>query len=134
MLFLLPSCETISPTLLKEPRSVELSRKTFTEEYPGQFISWECKDFVTPWNVLVEVGHFNFPEDNLGFVLYDGSNSGELSNYRRKGINHRWDWGPNGYEFAFTIKPGGTGQFYDFSQAEDGEAVKSDNIYKCYGR
>ena len=122
-----------------EPRSIILSGKTYSETYIREFVYWRCEDFVSRSDTLFgprtlfELGILtNSKLSASGFVLYDGGNSGELTNYERRGINHRWDWGPNGAEFAFTIKPDGTGLFYDFSSTQSGERIKPSGMYKCY--
>ncbi len=114
-------------------RSIILNGKAYSETDTGKFVSWRCKDYVSESSALFELGKFtNSKLSGSGFVLYDGGNSGELTNYRRSGINHRWNWGPNGAEFTFIIKPDGVGRFYDFSSVPSGERIKSYGIYKCY--
>jgi hypothetical protein len=109
-----------------------LNGKTYSETDIGKFVSWRCEGFVYSSGTLVELGTFTDSKlSGVGFILYDGGFSGELTNYRRKGINHRWDWGPNGTEFAFIIKPDGTGLFYDFSSVPSGEQTKANDVYKC---
>lgn len=128
----LSSCATGPSATLFGPRSIILGAETYSEEILGKFTSWQCKDYVEYTGTLVEVGSFDNPKlEGLGFILYDGSDSGELTNYQRKGINHRWDWGPNGSDYAFVINPDGTGLFYDFSSAPEGELVKANGVYKC---
>lgn len=121
------------------PRSIILNGKAYSETDTGKFVSWRCKDNVYDSGTLFgprtlfELGKFtNSKLSGSGFVLHDGGNSGELTNYGRKGINHRWDWGPNGSEFAFIIEPDGRGIFYDFSSAQLGERIKPSSLYKCY--
>ena len=71
----------------------------------------------------------------LGFVLYDGTNTGDIAFYERRGIRHRWDWNSESSNYAFTIKSDGTGLFYDFSTANnDGMKSEADDIFKCRRR
>lgn len=91
--------------------------------------------------ILLEVGRFDsesMSEADLseaGFVLYDGSSSGELAFYRRKGVNKRWDWGPSGNDYAFVLEPDGTGRFLDFSNLPEREtSTTPDSLYHCAGR
>jgi hypothetical protein len=137
-------------------RTIILNDEELTEYESGQFISWKCRDYSDGSNVLVELGHIELIEEQLdteaiegmdgktkpllkaildkklqlGFVLYEGTNKGELAFYGRRGLNHRWDWGPEG-KYSFIIKPDGTGLFYDFTTAKDGSKDKADDIYKC---
>jgi len=84
---------------------------------------------------LVEVGLFGDPSlAGQGFVLYDGGYTGEFTHYGRKGLVRRWDWGPDGNNFAFVIKPDGTGLYYDFTSVKLGEGKKANEVYKCHQR
>ena len=117
------------------PRTIVLDGEAVTEEDVGGFISWYCKDFVDAGRILVEVGFFGDPSlEGLGFILYDGGYSGERTYYRRTGLEHRWDWGPNETNYAFVIQPDGTGLYYDFSSVPYGESTKVSEVYQCYRR
>jgi hypothetical protein len=137
-------------------RTIILDDEELTEYEPGQFMSWKCRDYSNGGKVLVELGRIEFTKEQidsikvedvekeaqplitailekqlqLGFVLYEGTNKGQYTFYARKGLNHRWDWGPEG-KYSFIIKPDGTGLFYDFTTAKDGSKDKADDIYKC---
>jgi hypothetical protein len=116
-----------------EYRSVILDGETYSEIDLGDMTSWRCKDYFDGGKTVVEVGFFTSTDfHDLGFILYDGTYRGETTNYQRKGVNHRWDWGPNGYEYAFVIKTDGKGLFYDFSGVDNGEKVTANDIYKCH--
>ena len=129
-LFLM-GCETMS---ISSTRTIELDGKSYSEEELGPFESWVCRDHVYGGKILVEVGRFNDPNlSNIGFVLYDGTSTGELTSYQRKGTNLRWDWGPDGNNFAFVLKPDGIGHYFDFTKSSDGSA-ESDGIYRCKRR
>ena len=127
-------CASLSPLVSQEPRIITLGDIIYNEETSGKFISWECRDFIDEGKILFEVGILSDPNlEYSGFVLYDGSNSGDVAHYQHKGINHRWDWGSSGNDFAFVIKPDGTGLFYDFSNTWFG-SKKADQIFKCRQR
>jgi len=137
-------------------RTIVLNNEEITENMPGQFPSWRCKDYSGRGPTLVELGYIDLTEEELnmeeletmdealkefiqailgkklqlGFVLYEGTNRGELTFYGRRGLNHRWDWGPE-EKYSFIIKPDGTGLFYDFTTSEDGTKEKADDVYKC---
>jgi len=128
--FSFTACTTLPTSTPSGPRSIILNGTTYSETEHGKFVSWSCKDFSYPSGTLIEVGFF--PDSKMGgFILYDGGHTGEVTIHQRKGINHRWDWGPNG-EFAFLIEPDGTGLFYDFSSTPKGTPTKADSVYKCY--
>jgi len=131
--FSFTACTTMPSSTPSGPRSIVLNGKTFSETEIGEFVSWKCKDFSGGYRTLVEVGTFTSSKlSGSGFVLYDGGQSGEITSYRRKGINNRWDWGGRGGDFAFVVKPDGTGLFYDFSSSKSGTSKKANDVYKCY--
>ena len=118
-----------SQITITEPRVLVLDGTKYTEKDVGGFIFWPCRDFVYEGSVLVEVGYFGSPDfAGIGFVLYDGGDSGELANYSRVGLRHRWDWGPNGNDYALVIESDGTGLYYDFTFAK---TTKASEIFKC---
>ncbi len=130
--FIFTACATMQSSTLHGPRSIILSGKTYSEADLGQFVAWRCKAFVSSSGTLVEVGVFTKDElVNSGFVLYDGGNSGVLTQYQRQGLNHRWDWRSGGSGFSFIIKPDGAGLYYDFSSVPSGEKTKASDVYKC---
>ena len=115
------------------PRTIILDDKKYSENDVGGFISWFCYDFVyEEKGVLLEVGFFGDPDfKNLGYILYDGSYTGEFTLYVRTGIEHRWDWGTDG-QYSFVIKADGTGLYYDFTNVEKGQSTKPKDVFKCY--
>ena len=127
MTLFVSSCETVP----LGPRSIVLGGETYTETSSDKFISWSCNDFGEDFDAFVEIGAFTSPNlVGAGFILYDRSNSGEYTDYQRKGEQHQWDWD----EYSFVIKPSGTGLFYDLSTLPKGETVKAraHDIYKCH--
>jgi len=147
-LFILFSCKTISPNA--PPKDEILAPSTITsrtlvlngDEFEGDIVNnakkWRCKEKYSDSGVLVEVGKIQQDDaamffvdevaDNMGFVLYDGGDSGILAMYQRAGLNHRWDFDD---EYAFVIKPDGTGLYYDFTMTEKGETTGARQFYEC---
>ena len=140
MVFLiLGSCgsyKSLPATTNTEPRIIILDGgDTISEIEFGGFNSWYCKDFVNGGRTLVEVGYFGDPYlKGLGFILFDGGNKGEGTEYYRAGLDHRWNWGPNMTDYSFIVKPDGTGLYYDFTSVPKGEITKARDVYKCYQR
>lgn len=125
-----PSKEPSKPKA-KSYTIIELNGKQFSEEENGSFEIWECHDYFKD-KVLLEVGRFTTPDlSNYGFILYDGTASGDLTRYQRDGINKRWDWETESGRYSFIIKPNGTGLFYDFSNVPDGESTKAKDSFRC---
>ena len=134
LLVALSGCASFPLPSSQGPRVVTLNGTPYNEEKAGKLTSWVCRDFINEGKILVEVGTFSAPELNdVGFVIYDGGDSGEATHYERKGINLRWDWGTKGPDFSFVLKPDGTGLFYDFSNAR-GETIKANQVFKCRQR
>ena len=89
------SCASFRPASYFDigPREIILEGTAISEEEVGELESWYCKDLYddalhkrSP--ILVEVGFFDNPElDNVGFILYDGGNSGDYTHYQRQGLN-----------------------------------------------
>ena len=133
LVLMLGGCETFETA--SSPRTIILNGTSYSEDEYGPFESWVGKDYYDGWKVRVEVGVFDKPEfSNYGFILYDGTNEGDLTMYERRGVNKRWNWGENDDNFSFVIKPDGKGLFYDFSTADEDGMAKADEVYKCHKR
>jgi len=134
-LLLFISCVTLIPpasATSSGPRTIVVSDISFNAEEAGGFTSWICADYPDGNKILLEVGIFGDPAyDGVGFILFDGGYSGELTHYKRAGLEHRWDWGPNGNDYAFVVKPDGTGLYYRFTTSD---STKASSVYKCYQR
>lgn len=134
-----PTSNALATDTAPAPRVISVDGREIREADAGKFTSWVCRDYFQRGNVVVEVGYFNHPKlDGVGFVIYDGGNSGLLASYERAGLLHRWDWGWNDNRHAFTysflMKPDGTGLYYDFSSAPAGHKDKADDIFRCQNR
>jgi hypothetical protein len=138
ILLLLSSCVSITrppSATTTGPRTIILGDTTVSEDDVGGFTSWYCRDFVyEEKGILLEFGYFNDSIfSGMGFVLYDGGYTGEFAIYQRTGIEHRWDWGPDG-NYSFVIKADGIGLYYDFTNVEKGQSIKAKDVFKCYKR
>lgn len=116
------------------PRTIVIDGFEVTEgENAGPITCWKCNDRVNGGPTLVEFGYFETATgDQIGFVLFDGSDEGTEAVYSRDGLDHRWDWGydGSGYQYAFAIAPDGYGYFYDFTTAK-GDTATASNDYRC---
>ena len=134
-----PTSDTLTTQTAPTLRVISVNSREIREADAGKFTSWVCRDYVQRGNVVLEAGHFNHPKlEGLGFVLYDGGNSGELASYERAGLLHRWDWGWNEnrqvHLYSFLMKPDGTGLYYNFSSATAGHKEKADDIFTCQSK
>jgi len=136
---LVTACSHFQQGTMFGPKKLILGGIEYSETNFGKFTSWRCRSYIQNSSIHVEAGRFSDPDLlSVGFILYDGGNTGVLANYRRHGLNHRWDWGLGdstasllNTKFTFMIKPDGTGLYYDFSATPDGESKKADDVYKC---
>lgn len=134
---LFQSCSSTQPAVTTQlsHRTIILNEKKITEDNLGGFTSWICGDFSKDGPVRVEVGFFGKPAfKDAGFILFDGGLTGELTHYRRAGLEHRWDWGPNKSDYSFVLQTDGTGLYYDFTTVDKGKTTKPRSLYKCRKR
>ena len=47
--------------------------------------------------------------------------------YQMKGVQHEWTW----ENYQIKINSDGTGRYWDFSDADQGEMVTSSEVYEC---
>jgi hypothetical protein len=134
LVFSLHTCSSTRPASATPsgPRTIVLDGKEYTESTTGDFISWIGRDYGLSGPIRVEVGYFSKTTLNgLGFILFDGGYVGEVTNYKRTGLEHRWDWGPAGNEYSFILKTDGTGLYYDFTKLESGNTATASAVYRC---
>lgn len=125
--------KSLSSTIQPVSRTIIIDGDTISEKSIGGITSWQCKDYIDGGRTLVEVGFFDDPSLNgIGFILYDGGNSGVSADCYRAGLDHRWDWESNNSNYSFVVKTDGTGLYYDFSTVPKGETTKAREVYKCY--
>jgi hypothetical protein len=127
--------ESRKPKPTRAGRVITLGESPYSEDSLGPFVSWGCSEYGSDSRIIVEIGRFEAASlSDTGFILYDGTSSGERTSYERRGVNQRWDWGPNGTQFAFVLRSDGTGLFYDFSNVQKGETTLANDKYKCSRR
>ena len=113
------------------PRSIILDGKSYAE---NEYTSWRCYKNVLSSKVLVEVGRLTANDQTMnGFILFDGGNTGQLVNYKRAGLNQRWDWNKSDgkYLYSFEIEPENNGFYYDFSGSKKDSTQEAKATYKC---
>jgi len=94
---------------------------------------WRCFDRFADWPVTLV--HLS---EATGEVTAAGPS--HEAEFGVSGINRRWDWGwsadiggaSGGYQYAFVVKPDGTGLYYDFALDDDDDGfVKARDSFKC---
>lgn len=111
-----------------QPRTLTLNNQAITENETISFVTWKCKDFVFGWKVKYEVGVFeNLENSQIGFILFDGTDTGDLANYCHQGNLRHWGW----ENASAILEPDNTLLYYDLTDAEDGETKQASKVYKC---
>ena len=121
-----------------EPRTIVLEgeevKEELKEDETQKFVAWRCSEFLKDGPTLVEVGYIEFTggsaPDYSGFILFDGSDSGVLALYRRKGLERVWNWGPE-LKYQFNLHSDGNGFYYDFTGTKEGEKIKASQLFTC---
>ena len=60
----------------------------------------------------------------------DGGDEGVRALYERSGLSRQWFFGRD-LEFKLRLMVDGTGLYYDFSGAEEGESRSPDSVFRC---
>lgn len=119
--------------------SSETTEMVISEDMTADgFTSWYCVDSIYGTKLGLEFGYYSDPryEGVFGFLLYDGSDKGIRTFYKRVGLEHHWSWIGDDFDesFTFVISPEGYGRYYDFTNVPDGESVKPRDVYKVRKR
>lgn len=119
--------------------SSETTEMVISEDMTADgFTSWYCVDSIYGTKLGLEFGYYSDPryEGVFGFLLYDGSDKGIRTLYKRVGLEHHWSWIGDDFDesFTFVISPEGYGRYYDFTNVPDGESIKPRDVYKVRKR
>ena len=119
--------------------SSETTEMVISEDMTADgFTSWYCVDSIYGTKLGLEFGYYSDPryEGVFGFLLYDGSDKGIRTFYKRVGLEHHWSWIGDDFDesFTFVISPEGYGRYYDFTNVPDGESIKPRDVYKVRKR
>lgn len=129
------ACNSTRSGIPKNDPFIIIEGETYTEVEYGKFITWRCKDPLEEYGkTIVEVGLVDNPElQDVGFILYDGTNVGSFTIFSRQGVDRKWSWGGEDMvDYAITINPAGDGFYFDFRGIEPGETTMSRDSYHCY--
>ena len=115
---ILTSCSSTAPQQVKFD----------SESYDWK--KWDCHEYGYGGKYLLTIGYI--PE-----LKRDGYAVGKLflkdatapidTIYKLKGVQHYWNW----EDFQIVIDSDGTGRFYDFTGASEGEERTSKELYEC---
>ena len=95
-----------------------------------QWKKWDCFAYGYAGEFILSIGYI--PE-----LKQDGYSAGKLflkdaespidALYQMKGVQHEWTW----EDYQIKIDSDGTGRYWDFSDADQGEMVTSSEVYEC---
>jgi hypothetical protein len=91
---------------------------------------WDCYEFSSSGKYLFTIGYI--PEINAegyyeGKLFLKDTTSPIETAYRLSGVQHEWEW----EKYQIRIDSNGTGRYWDFSNADEGEMVDSSELYEC---
>ena len=91
---------------------------------------WDCYDYGYGGKYLLTIGYI--PELKIegyavGKLFLKDATTPIDTIYKLKGVQHYWNW----EDFQIVIDSDGTGRFYDFTGASEGEERTSREVYEC---
>ena len=91
---------------------------------------WDCYEFTSSGKYLFTIGYI--PEINAegyyeGKLFLKDTKTPIETAYRLSGVQHEWEW----EKYQIRIDSNGTGRYWDFSLAGEGEMVDSSELYEC---
>ncbi len=95
-----------------------------------QWKKWDCfaygyaGDFILPIGYIPELKSDGYA---VGKLFLKDADSSIDTIYQMKGVQHYWNW----EDFQIVIDSDGTGRYYDFTGASEGEERKSREVYEC---
>ena len=92
---------------------------------------WDCYEYGYGGKYLLTIGYIPELPKIDGFapgkLFLKDSDSVVDTVYRLNGVRHYWNW----EDYQIVIDSDGTGRFYDFTGAEEGEERTSREVYEC---
>ena len=111
----------------------KVTSKVTSESYDWK--KWDCYEFGYGGKYLLTIGYIpELKNDNFyeGKLFMKDATSPIDTLYSLRGVQHYFNWLPTDNEsYQIVIDSDGTGRFYDFSGADDGEERLSKETYEC---
>ena len=96
---------------------------------------WDCYEYGYGGKYLLSIGYIpELKNDNFyeGKLFLKDTTSPIDTLYSLKGVQHYFNWfASSDQSYQIVIDSDGTGRFYDFTGAEDGEERTSKETYEC---
>ena len=132
----------LSFTAGAQEQESDIDIEAFAEKLAPCVYEWVCFDVFDfkEETVLVQLFGLKCSEDESGFgkVTLGGRKGSEQSGYFNiEGLAFAWRFGDGEseyYDYLFSIRPDGTGLYYDFSNSKEGEAIEPSERFACVDR
>ena len=120
---ILTSCSSTAPLI------VEVGSESY------DWKKWDCYEYGYGGKYLLSIGYIpELKNDNFyeGKLFLKDTTSPIDTLYSLKGVQHYFNWfASSDQTYQIVIDSDGTGRFYDFTGAEDGEERTSKETYEC---
>ena len=111
------------------PQQVKFDNESY------QWKKWDCFAWGYAGDFILTIGYIpELKKDGMavGKLFLKDSDSPIDTVYQMKGVQHNWDWASaDGDTYRIIIDSDGTGRYWDFSNADEGEMVDSSELYEC---
>ena len=106
------------------PEKVDVNNQSY------DWKKWDCFAYGYAGDFILTIGYIpELKRDGyaVGKLFLKDADSSIDTIYQMKGVQHYWNW----EDFQIVIDSDGTGRYYDFTGASEGEERKSREVYEC---
>jgi len=126
---------TLVAILTSCSESVPEKVTSFANSESYDWKKWDCYEYGYGGKYLLSIGYIpELENDNFyeGKLFLKDTTSPIDTLYSLKGVQHYFNWfASSDQSYQIVIDSDGTGRFYDFTGAEDGEERTSKETYEC---
>ena len=126
---------TLVAILTSCSESVPEKVTSFANSESYDWKKWDCYEYGYSGKYLLSIGYIpELENDNFyeGKLFLKDTTSPIDTLYSLKGVQHYFNWfASSDQSYQIVIDSDGTGRFYDFTGAEDGEERTSKETYEC---
>ena len=106
------------------PKKVDVNNQSY------DWKKWDCFAYGYAGDFILTIGYIpELKRDGyaVGKLFLKDADSSIDTIYQMKGVQHEWTW----EDYQIKIDSDGTGRYWDFSDADQGEMVTSSEVYEC---
>ncbi len=106
------------------PEKVDVNNQSY------DWKKWDCFAYGYAGDFILTIGYIpELKRDGyaVGKLFLKDADSSIDTIYQMKGVQHYWNW----EDFQIVIDSDGTGRYYDFTGASEGEERTSREVYEC---